>query len=143
LKMINRLKDSSLVVLGFRPVDKKRYGVLEIEGAMVNRIIEWKYWNSYTKERQERLEICNSGIYGARKNDLIRYMDILEKSPHTVLKDRNGSMVEVEEFFITDIVELMNEDGLNVGYIISEDEKEVMGIDDFTSLIRAQKIFSG
>ncbi|MDY7038938.1 MAG: NTP transferase domain-containing protein, partial [Thermodesulfobacteriota bacterium] len=40
LKMINRLKDSSLVVLGFRPVDKKRYGVLEIEGAMVNRIIE-------------------------------------------------------------------------------------------------------
>ena len=143
LKMVNRLKDSALMILGFRPVDKKRYGVLEIERANVNRIIEWKYWNSYAKERQERLEICNSGIYGAHKNDLIKYIDILEKRPHTVFKDINGKMIEVEEFFITDLVEFMNKDDLKVGYMISEDENEVMGIDDLPSLIRAQKIFAG
>ena len=88
------------------------------------------------------LEICNSGIYAAKKDVLIEYLNILEKKPHKVLKERNGKMVTIEEFFITDLVELMSNAGLKVGYVMAEDETEVMGIDDLPSLLKAQKIFN-
>ncbi len=139
--LLEGLKHNSLVVLGFRPGDKKQYGVLETDGSIVGRIIEWKYWNTYSNERQEQLQICNSGIYAARKIDLLPYLNILENRPHRVLKKRNGKMFELEEFFITDLVELMAQDGRKVGYVVAEDENEVMGIDDLPSLIKAQKIF--
>jgi len=141
LQLVKELKDSHLVVLGFRPADKKEYGVLEMDGDNVRAIIEWKYWSNYSKERQKQLEICNSGIYAARKDDLVRYLRILEKRPHTVLKERERKTVEVEEFFITDLVELMHGDDLKVGYVMAQDEDEVMGVDDLPSLIKAQKIF--
>lgn len=142
LQLVKELKDSHLVVLGFRPAHKKEYGVLEMDGDHVRNIIEWKYWKDYSAERQKQLEICNSGIYAARKDDLVRYLRILEKRPHTVLKEREGKTVEVEEFFITDLVELMHGDRLKVGYVMAQDEDEVMGIDDLPSLMKAQKIFS-
>jgi len=143
LNLIEGLKHNSLMVLGFRPLDKKQYGVLEMDGMNVRRIIEWEYWRAYSKERQRQLQICNSGIYAARRNDLIQYLGILQKRPHTVRKERDGKMVEVEEFFITDLVELMHERGLKVGCVVAEDENEVMGVDDLQSLIKAQDIFKG
>jgi bifunctional N-acetylglucosamine-1-phosphate-uridyltransferase/glucosamine-1-phosphate-acetyltransferase GlmU-like protein len=73
--------------------------------------------------------------------DLLQNLLVLEKRPHAVTKERNGKMVEVEEFFITDLVELMVEGGLKVGYVIADDETEVMGVDDLPSLIKAQEIF--
>ena len=140
-ELLERLKYSNLAVLGFRPVEKREYGVLEIDGANVKKIVEYKYWRTYPRERQEELQVCNSGIYATRKNNLIQYLHILGKRPHTVLKERDGKMLEVEEFFITDLVELMNKDGLKIGYVIAGDEDEVMGIDDLPSLIKAQGIF--
>ena len=141
VNLLKALKFNNLVVLGFDPEDKKQYGVLEIDGNRVRKIIEWKYWHTYSKEKQKELTICNSGIYAARKDDLIRYLRILEKRPHTVLKERDGEMVEVAEFFITDLIELMHKDGLTVGYGVAG-ENEVMGVDDLQSLISAQEIFS-
>jgi bifunctional UDP-N-acetylglucosamine pyrophosphorylase/glucosamine-1-phosphate N-acetyltransferase len=141
LRLLNGLEDSSLIVLGFCPEDKKQYGVLETDGGRVTKITEWKYWRTFSKEHQQRLRICNSGIYGARKMDLLQNLLVLEKRPHAVTKERNGKMVEVEEFFITDLVELMVEGGLKVGYVIADDETEVMGVDDLPSLIKAQEIF--
>ena len=141
LHLIEGLKYNSLVVLGFCPKDRKQYGMLEIDEVNVTRIIEWKYWRTYPEERQKQLRICNSGIYAARKEDLIRCLPILEKRPHTVSKERNGRVVEVEEFFITDLVELMHGRGLKAGYVVAEDENEVMGVDDLQSLKKAQKIF--
>ena len=141
LNLVEGLKANNLMVLGFRPSDKKQYGVLEIEGLNVKRIIEWEYWKTYPAERQRQLQICNSGIYAARKDDLVQYLGILEQRPHTVKKERRGKLVEVEEFFITDLVELMQDDGLNVGYALAEHEDEVMGVDDLPSLLRAQEIY--
>jgi hypothetical protein len=37
----------------------------------------------------------------------------------------------------------MSQDGLPVGYILAEDETEVMGVDDPSALRRAQRIFRG
>jgi bifunctional UDP-N-acetylglucosamine pyrophosphorylase/glucosamine-1-phosphate N-acetyltransferase len=139
--LLKGLKSSPMVVLGFLPMDKKQYGVLEIGGHRVERITEWKYWSAYPKKKQEQLRICNSGVYAARKDALIRYLSILEGRPHTVIKERDGRMVEIEEFFITDLVGFMHQDGLEVGYAVADDENEVMGIDDLSSLMKAQDLF--
>ncbi len=141
LSLVENLNDRSLVVLGFSPESKKQYGVLEIEGDKVKRIIEWKYWRTFSEEKQKTLQICNSGIYAARNEDLLNYLLVLGSRPHLVHKEIDGKIKEVEEFFITDLVEYMHDDGLPVGYVIAEDEEEVMGIDDLHALIRAQEIY--
>ncbi|MBN1102972.1 MAG: NTP transferase domain-containing protein [Deltaproteobacteria bacterium] len=138
LGLVRALRFHHLVILGFTPRDRKKYGVLETEGERVRRITEWKYWKDFPEERRGTLRICNSGIYAARTRDLIPYLETLGKNPHRVLKERDGRKVEIEEFFITDLVEWMVQDALHVGYGLAADENEVMGIDDLPSLLRAQ-----
>ncbi|MBW2615155.1 MAG: NTP transferase domain-containing protein [Deltaproteobacteria bacterium] len=138
--LLKDLNDKSLIVLGFRPQSKKQYGVLEIQGDQVKKIIEWKYWKTQSKKRRKTFEICNSGIYAARKDVLLRYLSILESRPHSIQKEISGKLVEIEEFFITDLVEYMSDDGLPVGYALAGEE-EVMGVDDLSALLKAQDIF--
>jgi bifunctional N-acetylglucosamine-1-phosphate-uridyltransferase/glucosamine-1-phosphate-acetyltransferase GlmU-like protein len=87
------------------------------------------------------MEICNTGIYAARRKDLIPYLSVLRSKPHIVSKERDGHAVQIEEFFITDLVELLDRDGKRVGCIVAEDEDEVMGVDDLSALRRAQEKF--
>ncbi len=140
--LVQHLRDHSLVVLGFAPSQKKQYGVLDIEENRVKRIIEWKYWQTYPIEKQHAFEICNSGIYAVRKEDLLHCLPMLASRPHRVLKNVDGKPTEVQEFFITDLVQYMFHHGLQVGYALAADEKEVMGIDDLPALLEAQQIFS-
>ena len=140
--LITQLGAQDLVVLGFKPVDKAQYGILEIEGGRVKRITEWRYWREYPLERQMRFEVCNSGIYAARRSALLRYLRELERRPHRVEKERDGGTQVVEEYFITDLVELMDNDGLTVGFSCVDEETEVMGIDTLEDLLLAQRIFA-
>ena len=139
--MVRGLKDHELIVLGFRPESKKQYGVLETDGNQVKKITEWKYWKKYPEKRQQELQICNSGIYAAKKEVLLRYLPVLASRPHLVEKEVNGKLSNVNEYFITDLIEYIRDDGLSVGYILSEDEEEVMGTDDLDALTRAQEIY--
>jgi bifunctional UDP-N-acetylglucosamine pyrophosphorylase/glucosamine-1-phosphate N-acetyltransferase len=141
-RLIASLEDRDLVVLGFKPMDRAQYGLLEIEGAAVKRITEWRYWREYPLERLVRFEVFNAGIYGAKRQSLLYYTRELEKRPHRVRKERGGRMRTVEEYFITDLVELMTNDGLTVGFTVTEEEQEVMGIDTVEDLILAQRIFA-
>lgn len=142
LRLVKGLERNHLVVLGFIPEDRKQYGVLELEADHVKRITEWKYWRNYPEERKSGLRICNSGIYAFRIPQLRAYLDILSRRPHKVMKERDGAMTEIQEFFITDLPEWMDKDGLKAGYILAEDEYEVMGIDDLDALGRAQRYFA-
>lgn len=141
LSLVRALEQVHFVVLGFVPQDRRQYGVLEMEADRVKRITEWKYWSTYPESTQKTLRVCNSGIYAARTGSLIPYLDVLRNNPHRVMKEREGRMTEIEEFFITDLVEWMDRDGLRAGYALAEDEHEVMGIDDLSSLQRAQQYF--
>ena len=140
-RLVARLQNRAMVVLGFQPVDKKQYGVLEITSERVDCITEWKYWKDYPADRQAALSICNSGIYAARRETLQRYLPILASRPQIVQKDINGKMTPIEEFFLTDLIEFMVRDDQPVGFIVSEDETEAMGIDDQTALEKAQQLF--
>jgi bifunctional UDP-N-acetylglucosamine pyrophosphorylase/glucosamine-1-phosphate N-acetyltransferase len=139
--LVKHLENNRLVVLGFRPESRKQYGMLAVEGEQVRKIIEWKYWKTFSEKRRQALNICNSGIYAARKADLLHYLKVLASRPHRVRKEIDGKLNELEEFFITDIVEYICEDGLPVGYVIAENEDEVMGVDDLSALLKAQEIF--
>lgn len=141
VKLIELLAEKRMVVLGFCPEDKREYGVVEIENGQVHRIIESKYWKKFSAERQSKLTVCNSGIYAVRKDDLVTYLAELASKPHRIHKQIQGKSVEIEEFFITDLVEYMSSDGLPVGCIIAEDAGEVMGVDDLHALKKAQEIF--
>jgi len=141
LRLVESLQSQPLTVLGFRPLDKRQYGVIEIDGTRVKRIVEWKYWSAFPKAAQDRMEICNSGIYAARRKDLIPYLSVLRNRPHVVSKERDRQLVQLEEYFITDLVELLDHDGKVVGCIVADDEDEVMGVDDLSALRRAQERF--
>ena len=141
LRLVASLQSQPFTVLGFRPSDKRQYGVLDMGGTGVKRIVEWKYWSALPQSTQNRMDICNSGIYAARRKDLIPYLSVLRSRPHVVSKERDGTLIQLEEFFITDLVEFMDHDGKSVGCILAEDEDEVMGVDDLPALRRAQESF--
>jgi bifunctional UDP-N-acetylglucosamine pyrophosphorylase / glucosamine-1-phosphate N-acetyltransferase len=141
LRLVGSLQSQPLTVLGFRPEDKRQYGVLDMDGTRVKRIVEWKYWSAFPEGVQDRMEICNSGIYAAHRRDLIPYLDLLRRRPHIVSKERDGKVARLEEYFITDLVEFLDNDGKSVGCIVAEDEEEVMGVDDIPALRRAQERF--
>lgn len=140
--LVEELKSHHCSILGFRTKRKRQYGVLDTADGRVSRILEWKYWSALPAEEQARFIVCNAGIYAFRKDELIRYLPILQEKAHRVLKARHGMMREIEEFFITDLVELMVQDGLSVSYILAKDEYEVMGVDDLDALEKAQQIFA-
>lgn len=141
LGLVQQLETFDLVILGFCPDDKKQYGVLETHENLVRKITEWKYWKDYSEEKQAALAICNSGIYAAKKNILKNYLPVMASRPQIVYKEINGVTTPVEEFFITDLVEYLVDDGKSVGYILAEDENETMGIDDHDALFKAQAMF--
>lgn len=141
LRLVQELESFDLVVLGFCPSDKKQYGVLETQGDRVRKITEWKYWKDYPEEKRAALTICNSGIYAVKKNILIEYLPVMASRPQIVYKKINGRTTPIEEFFITDLVEYLMDDGKSVGYILAEDESETMGIDDHDALLKAQAMF--
>jgi bifunctional UDP-N-acetylglucosamine pyrophosphorylase/glucosamine-1-phosphate N-acetyltransferase len=140
-RLVQSLQSQPFTVLGFQPSDQRQYGVLDMDKTRVKRIVEWKYWNTYPKVTQARMKICNSGIYASRRKELIPYLSVLRSRPHGVSKERDGRMVQVDEYFITDLVEFLDSDGKSVGCIVVENEDEVMGVDDLPALLRAQEKF--
>lgn len=140
-RMVDLLSEKDIVILGFCPKDKKKYGVLEIESGSVTKITEWKYWKDYPAEIQQTLSVCNSGIYAVTREALEIYLPVLASRPQIVTKEIDGRMTDIEEFFITDLIEYMVADGRSVGYMVAESEVETMGIDDPDALKRAQELF--
>ena len=140
LSLIQGLKKEYMMVLGFFTENKRQYGLLEIEGDRVKRIVEWAIWKDFSEKEKMKLNICNSGIYAIRKDVLIKYMPYLKENPHIVIKERDGIPRKIKEYFLTDLVEYLSRDGIGVGYSIA-DEDEVVGVDDIDSLSYARKLF--
>ncbi len=138
-QLVAMLHGHDLVLLAFTPRDRGQYGMLEMGRGRLLRIVEWKYWKDWTPERQKRLQGCNAGVYAARRETLLPYLDRMAARPHRVQKERGGEWVTVEEYFLTDLVEWMSEDGLSIG-VLHAPEEEVMGVDSPEALRTAQKL---
>lgn len=140
-RLARQLASTDLTILGFKPRDKKKYGVLEIENGKVRKITEWQFWKDYPTDVQETLSVCNSGIYAVSREILDHYLPILESRPQVVYKEIDGQRTAIEEYFITDLIEYLVSDGCKVGYLVVDDEMETMGIDDVDALQEAQACF--
>lgn len=122
--MLKKIVFMDLVILAFTSNNNKGCGLLKKKKNKVNQIIEYK--NANKKERE--ITLCNSGImlfnYKVRK--LVK-----------VIKKNNLT----KEFYLTDLVELANENKLKVGYVTSKNELRSRGINDLKTYRTNQNYF--
>lgn len=119
----NLLKqDADIVVLGMRPDYPNRYGRIITAGQAVTHIIEY----ADAKPEQLATTLCNSGI-----------MLISPKAAKLLDKIQNNN--KSKEFYLTDLIELANQDGLKVTAVEGPAE-EFHGINTRADLAMAEYI---
>ncbi len=101
------------------------YGrIVRDEGGNVEAIVEEKD----TTDEQKEIKEINAGIYCF---DIEELLSALEKiSPNNA----QG------EYYLTDVIQIMNEKGLKTGAVIVEDNTEILGINDRIQLEMLTKI---
>lgn len=101
------------------------YGrIIRDEGGHVEAIVEEKDTNDEQKDIKE----INAGIYCF---DIEELLSALKE-----IKPNNAQ----GEYYITDVIEIMNEKGLKTGAVIVEDNTEILGVNDRVQLELLTKV---
>lgn len=101
------------------------YGrIIRDEGGNIKGIVEEKD----TKASQRKIKEINAGIYCF---DIEELLSALEK-----IKPNNAQ----GEYYITDVISIMNRKGLKTGAVIVEDNTEILGINDRIQLEMLTKV---
>jgi bifunctional UDP-N-acetylglucosamine pyrophosphorylase/glucosamine-1-phosphate N-acetyltransferase len=123
--MLDRLHGDdapAVVVLGFEPEDALRYGRVIADEGRIAKMVEYK--DASAAERACRL--CNSGLMAVRATDLF------------ALLARVGNDNAAGEYYLTDIVNIANEDGRTCAVVVTDDPDEVAGINSRAELAAAE-----
>ena len=95
------------------------YGrIIRDEGGNIKAIVEEKDANMFEKEIKE----INSGIYCFDIEELL-----------SALKEIKPNNVQ-GEYYLTDVIKIMNDKGLKTGAVIVEDNTEILGVNDRNQL---------
>ena len=116
-----------LTVLAMQPDDPAAYGRLVTDGERLLRIVEYR--DASAEERNIRL--VNAGIY------LVQAPALLAGLP--TLNTNNDQ----QEYYITDLVEIMNHSNYKVGYALCSDPMEVAGVNSQEELKALEQILKG
>ncbi len=101
------------------------YGrIVRDEGGNISAIVEEKD----TTEEQKEIKEINAGIYCFDIEELLSALDKI--SPNNA----QG------EYYLTDVIQIMNEKGLKTGAVIVEDNTEILGINDRVQLEMLTKV---
>ena len=125
-RLLERLDDAHLAVLGFKAADPTGYGRL---------IIDKDDWLTAIREENDatdaerRLRLCNSGVMAFRVDDLV------------ALLDRIGNANAKGEFYLTDAVAIAREAGPHAPPSSCCEEDEVLGVNARDQLAAAEAIF--
>ena len=142
MNLVEKLETHHMVALGFKPADKKQYGLLETERDRVQKITEWKYCAGLSRGQKS---VPSASAMPASMPPAVRRCSSISRCSNRVLRvsrrSGTGRMTTIHEYFLTDIIEFMNADGLSVGYVLAEDEMETMGVDDPQALEKAQAYY--
>ncbi len=126
VSMLDRLHADdapAVVVLGFRPPDTLRYGrVISDKFGRIEKMVEHKDAN----EAERACTLCNSGVMAVKGKELFE------------LLSRVGNTNAQHEYYLTDIVNLANEDGRNCAVVECEDHREVTGVNSRAELAEAE-----
>ncbi|USG63232.1 bifunctional UDP-N-acetylglucosamine diphosphorylase/glucosamine-1-phosphate N-acetyltransferase GlmU [Sneathiella marina] len=119
-----REQSAAVAVLGFEPEDAAEYGRLVTNTAgELEAIVEFADADAKTRA----IGICNSGVMvfdGSKLASLIG-----------AITDNNSK----GEFYLTDVVEIANSQGLTCTYVIG-DELELLGINNRVQLSQAEQV---
>jgi bifunctional UDP-N-acetylglucosamine pyrophosphorylase/glucosamine-1-phosphate N-acetyltransferase len=123
-QMLSKLDNFSLCVLGFENHQKNSYGRLVVDSNNhLKKIIEVKE----ATEEQKQITLCNSGVMAINSKIL---PELLAK-----LNNKNST----QEFYLTDIVEIANQQGHQATFI-STNQEEVLGVNSRVELANLEKI---
>ena len=93
----------------------KGYGrIIRDEGGNIRAIVEEKDANMQQKEVKE----INSGIYCFDIEELLQALKLITPN------NAQG------EYYLTDVIKIMNDKGLKTGAVIVEDDTEILGVND-------------
>ena len=116
--------EHTFAVLGFHPQDPARYGRLVMEGAQLNRIVE--YQDATIEERN--ITFCNSAFMAARADALFDYLERINQN------NQSG------EYYLTDVVGLAVQKGHSCT-AIECNPQETLGVNSPEELAQAETIF--
>lgn len=119
-----RQSGADVVVLGFHAANPGRYGRLIVDCGRLLRIVEFK---DATKDEQE-VTLCNSGVIMAANSLLFD------------LVSQVGTENAAGEYYLTDIVDLANQRGLQCATVTC-DQAETLGINTRAELATAEAVF--
>jgi bifunctional UDP-N-acetylglucosamine pyrophosphorylase/glucosamine-1-phosphate N-acetyltransferase len=115
--------DPAVVVVGFEPEDRLRYGrLIPGKGDKLLRIVEFK---DASERERERFTVCNSGVMALDGRHLFALVDAIQS--------RNAA----GEYYLTDVVEVAREKGLETVFI-KRPAHEFIGIDTRAQLALAE-----
>ncbi len=123
--MLDRLHGAdspAVVVLAFEPGDALQYGRVIAKDGRIAKMVEHK--DASDAERACRL--CNSGLMAVRASELFG------------LLARVGNDNAPGEYYLTDIVNIANDDGRTCAVVITDDADEVAGINSRAELAQAE-----
>lgn len=117
-------RDADMVVLTAEPEDAASYGrVIRNSEGTVEKIVEFKDCS----EEEKAVREVNTGIYCFNNEALFAGLKLL--------KNDNAQ----QEYYITDLVEILKRQGKTVKAVKTDDASEVQGINDAQELARAEE----
>lgn len=123
-QLLKECESADMVVLSAIVDDARSYGrIVRKEDGTIDRIVEFK---DATPEEKAIREI-NTGIYCFNNKKLFKHLKDIEN--HNAQK----------EYYITDLVEIFNRNGLTVKASVAENNDEVAGVNDCYELSLADK----
>lgn len=123
-KMIQKLEDFSLCILGFDDEEENAYGRLIVDlNGHLEKIVEFKD----ATEAEKKIALCNSGVVAVSGSQI--------KNLLARVKNNNAP----QEFYLTDIVGIAGELGLKRTFIKTQIE-EVLGVNSRFELAKLEAI---
>lgn len=123
--LTDELKDGvSMVILTAILDDPSAYGrVIRDENGYVTKIVEFKDCN----EEEKKVKEINTGIYAFDNKTLFSNLQEIQ--------NKNAQ----SEYYITDLVEILNNKGIKVNALVAKDNDEVAGVNDKVELAKANR----
>ncbi len=121
---IHTSQKNALTVLGMRLDEPGAYGRMLVDGDKLVRIVEFRD----ATPAEKMVTLVNAGIYVAQAADL--------KANLPKLTTNNDQ----REYYVTDLIELMNGCGLQVGYAVCPDPLQVAGVNSQEELRELEQL---
>ncbi len=121
-KIKKKLVRNDIVIFGFRSKKNMSYGLIQKDkNGNIKKIIEYKNASSYEK----KINLCNSGIMAVNKKNIRNLLKIKKNK-------------KLNEYLLTDIVEITKKLKGNVSSVISQKSKNNRGINTINEYLKAK-----